>query len=169
MQTNIKNIKVAIDNILFQLQDCILTINKSDYTKPIVCLSNVTIGSHIRHIIELFIELENGYENGIVNYDKRKRDYNIETNKELALQQLVNISSTINKADKSLTLVSSFSEDVLIETATNYARELVYNLEHTVHHMALIRVGLQEISAINLPPEFGVAASTTKHKKLCAQ
>ena len=169
MQKNIANLKIAIDNIFFQLQQCLQELNNNDFTKPIICLGNVTIGNHIRHIIELYIELEKGYENGIVNYDKRQRNYRIETDISFALEQLENISNGINRNDKSLLLVSSFNEDEMIETPTNYARELVYNLEHTVHHMALIRVGLFEISDIKLPTEFGVAASTIKHKQLCVQ
>jgi len=52
---------------------------------------------------------------------------------------------------------------------SNYYRELAYNLEHTIHHMALIRVGVNEVSSIELPVEFGVAYSTVKYRKQCAQ
>jgi hypothetical protein len=52
---------------------------------------------------------------------------------------------------------------------TNYYREIVYNLEHTIHHMALIRVGLKELASIELPENYGVASATVKHKKSCAQ
>ena len=56
------------------------------------------------------------------------------------------------------------SNDTIV-ISTNYFRELVYNLEHTVHHMALIRVGINEVSAVKVPEEFGVASSTIKYKR----
>jgi len=35
--------------------------------------------------------------------------------------------------------------------------------------MALIRVGLTELTEIVVPDNYGVAAATVKHKKSCAQ
>jgi hypothetical protein len=60
-------------------------------------------------------------------------------------------------------------EMVTVSIPTNYYREVAYNLEHTIHHMALIRVGVNEVSSIVLPDQFGVAYSTIKYKEQCAQ
>ena len=59
--------------------------------------------------------------------------------------------------------------DKPIRISTNFYREIAYNLEHTIHHMALIRVGISEVSNIRLPEDFGIATSTVKHRKQCAQ
>jgi hypothetical protein len=56
-----------------------------------------------------------------------------------------------------------------MDVSTNYYREVIYNLEHTIHHMALIRVGINELGNIDLPKDFGVAPSTIKYKQLCVQ
>jgi hypothetical protein len=45
----------------------------------------------------------------------------------------------------------------------------MYNLEHTIHHMALIRIGISEVSDIRLSENYGVASSTIKHLQSCAQ
>jgi hypothetical protein len=57
----------------------------------------------------------------------------------------------------------------VVAIPSNYYREIAYNLEHTIHHMALIRVGINEVSMIELPQDFGVAYSTIKYRQQCAQ
>lgn len=161
----------AVNNVFVQLAETITQLTPSQYIQPCTNLVNNTIGQHVRHIIELFQCLENGYPEDNVNYEKRKRDVNIETNKDLALELLQTIYTNINRADKPLTLFASYDEHSAepIAIPTNYYREIAYNLEHTIHHMALIRVGINEVSDIKLPEDFGVASSTVKHRKQCAQ
>jgi uncharacterized damage-inducible protein DinB len=158
-------------NLLQQLQQALLPISKEQYTQPSSILFGATIGQHIRHIIELFIELNSGYETGLVNYDKRKRDYIIETEKQVAINYLQEIANTLQKPNKALQLTSDYNEvDGNNNTiTTNYFRELLYNIEHTVHHMALIRIGIFNVANIALPEHFGLAASTIKYKLQCAQ
>jgi hypothetical protein len=164
LQQSIKNAFVQISQSLEQLSG-------EQYSQPSTILSGATIGQHVRHVIELFICLQNGYSTGIVNYEKRKRDYNIETDKELAASLLQSIYLTLDKKNKDLVLEAAYDDSATatITLPTNYFREIVYNLEHTVHHMALIRVGITEVSNIQLPNGFGLASSTIKYRQACAQ
>lgn len=157
----------AVKNVFVQLSETIRQLTPSQYAQHCGNLGNNSIGQHVRHIIELFQCLEAGYPDNSVNYEKRKRDANIETNKEVALQLLQDIHDNLNKPDKELILYASYDEhsDEPVSIPTNYYREIAYNLEHTIHHMALIRVGILEISDIRLPEEFGVASSTVKHRR----
>ena len=125
----------------------------------------------MRHIIELFEELFRGYETGTVNYDNRKRDYVLETNRSVATQRLEDINTLAVRNNLPLCLSGKYSveDEQPFEVVTNYYRELLYNLEHTIHQMALISVAIEQVSGIELPKEFGVAASTLKHQKACAQ
>ncbi|MBO9201628.1 MULTISPECIES: hypothetical protein [Niastella] len=161
----------AVNTIFVQLADSLSQLSQPQYSQSCSTLFNNTIGQHVRHIIELFQCLENGYESGTVNYEKRKRDTLLETDKGLAGTLLLEIHRGLNKPNKTLTLEASYDEHVTESIAidTNYFREIAYNLEHTIHHMALIRVGITEITNIHLPDNFGVASSTIKYRNQCAQ
>ncbi len=160
-------IQNAIQNVFVQLSDSLQRLSNDEYTHQSPTLFNATIGQHVRHIIELFICLENGYEKCIINYENRKRDYTIESNKQVAIELLQQIPANLRRHDKNLLLEATYDEQSkdTILISTNYFRELVYNLEHTIHHMALIRVGINEVTSITVPDGFGVAASTIKYKR----
>jgi hypothetical protein len=161
----------AVNNVFVQLSATLDQLSQEQYVQPCQTLLNATIGQHLRHIIELFQCLENGYDEGLVNYEKRKRDVTIETRKDLASTLLSEIHRGLDRPNKVLDLEACYEEDAEnpIIIATNFYREIAYNLEHTIHHMALIRVGISEVADISLPAEFGIASSTIKYRKECAQ
>lgn len=164
-------LKEPLQNIFVQLSESLNQLNDTEYTQQSRILFNATIGQHTRHIIELFLCLEKGYGEGVVNYEKRKRDHRIETDRKLAIQLLKDIYHRIDRPNTELALeMEDFEVSVTtVSIPTNYYREIAYNLEHTIHHMALIRVGINEVSSLVLPDDFGVAFSTIKYRKECAQ
>jgi hypothetical protein len=164
-------LKQPIQNVFVQLSETLNQLSNDEYVQPSKILFNASIGQHVRHIIELFLCLEKGYESGVVNYEKRKRDYQIETNKNLAIQLLKDIYHRLERPNADLVMEAEDYENTAgaVMIPSNYYREIAYNLEHTIHHMALIRVGINEVSRIELPQEFGVAYSTIKYRQQCAQ
>lgn len=160
-----------IQHVFIQLSETLNQLSNEEYSRSSNILMKATIGQHVRHIIELFQCLENGYDTGLVNYEKRKRDYKIETDKQLAIELLKEIYRNIEKPNKAITLeAEDYCDEIqVVSIPSNYYRELAYNLEHTIHHMALIRVGVNEVSSVVLPEEFGVAYSTIKYRQQCAQ
>jgi transcriptional regulator of heat shock response len=159
-----------VNELLLQLKELLLALSNQEYTKAIPVLSEASIGAHTRHVIELFQALFSGYEVGNVNYEARKRDYLIESNQHIAIEKLDELNSLLEKPDKSLQLISEYGIDNQVIVATNYYRELIYNIEHAVHHMALIRVAIITETNIFLPNSFGVASSTLKFRESkCAQ
>jgi hypothetical protein len=164
-------LKKPIEDVFIQLSDVLNKLTDEEYTQQSKILFSATIGQHVRHVIELFQCLQNGYDEGVVNYEKRKRDYRIETDREFAAMLLRRIFGSLDKPNKRIVLEAEDYNETM-ETVTipsNYYREITYNLEHTIHHMALIRVGINEVSSIMLPDEFGVAYSTIKFRQQCAQ
>jgi len=169
MNSQQSHLQQAVKSVFTQIEVVLHDLHPAQYSMPSSTLFNATIGQHVRHIIELFVELEKGYGSGTVNYEKRKRDYRIETDKDLAIDLLTGISNTIERQDRLLVLEAGFNGDTdeLITIDSNYFRELAYNLEHTIHHMALIRVGINELSSVTIDERFGIASSTIKHRNSC--
>lgn len=166
------NFKIILEPVLLQLANAISNVSEKEYEQKSVRLNGSTIGGHTRHVIEIFQCLLQGYETGIVNYEHRKRDRLIETNKNYAATLLYDVVTKIELPNKNLLLEGFYSTETDMNTSsmqTNFFRELVYNLEHCIHHMALIRVGVNEICTIELPTDFGVAPSTIQYRNLCAQ
>lgn len=156
--------------ILDQLAEFVQHIKPADFTQPVGTLSHSTIGQHLRHTLEFFICFEKGIEQGVINYDKRAHDKLIESDKYLALAAIQRIQEFVQQQPKDKLLIlevgydMSFNDFVTIET--NFMRELVYNIEHAVHHMAIMKIGIKEVAPyIQLPFDFGVAASTIRHKE----
>ncbi len=164
-------LKEACRDILEQLNTIISQIKNEDYGKPVSTLNNSTIGQHIRHTLEFFTCLINNYETGIVNYDNRDHDKTIENDKEVAELVIQRIHDFIDQVDKNKTLTLHANYDLNnteeIAIQTNLERELAYNIEHAIHHMAIIKIGVNAIAPyIQLPKHFGIATSTLKFKEL---
>ena len=158
----------ALYKTLKELSDLVSQLSDDDYSLPCHDLSNASIGEHTRHIIEMFQCLENQYESGIINYDHRKRNYQIQTNTIVANESINTIINQVDKPNKNLQLQQIVDgEELLIES--NYQRELLYNLEHCIHHQAMIKVAIIQSSLIAIDENFGVARSTIEYKKQCAQ
>jgi len=134
-------------------------------------LSDNSIGQHMRHTLEFFICLVNGRPHGQVNYDERERDIFLESNTLEALSIINSLKESIAQitANQPLILVRQAydeSNQATEEVETNLYRELIYNIEHAVHHMALMKVGLSEIKPqLKLPKDFGIASSTMRYRQ----
>lgn len=161
----------AIKDSLNQLVVLLSHLNQQQYTAASPSLSGATIGEHMRHIIELYQCLLEGYSSGIVCYDRRKRDVLIETDQQFAKEKITEIVASFESVNKEMTHTSVIPDEngAVLNIPSNYYRELLYNLEHSIHHMALIRVGLKDLSAEFVPANFGVAPSTMQFRNQCAQ
>jgi uncharacterized damage-inducible protein DinB len=159
----------ACGHILRQLNDVIRQVDDRDFARPSVALSHSSIGQHLRHTLEFFFCLESGVATGIVNYDKRAHDVLIENDKAFALNALQRIHEFIQhqKTDKALLLEVGYDRhsEQTVSIRTNYFRELTYNIEHAVHHMAIMKIGIREVAPyVTVPHDFGVAVSTLRHQ-----
>lgn len=158
----------AIYKTLNELSGLLSQLSDDDYCSPCQDLSNASIGEHTRHIIEMFQCLLNQYEIGLLNYDHRKRDELIQTQTAFAKNSIDAILARVDKPNKTLQLQQIVDGEVLL-IDSNYQRELLYNLEHCIHHQALIKVAILQLNTIKVDENFGVARSTIEYRKQCAQ
>ena len=166
---NMSQLTQAGNIILDQLRDAITQLTDDEFTHPSLTLSGSSIGQHLRHTLEFFICLEQGCNQGVINYDKRSRDRLMETDKGIALLAIDQIRRFITgrTEDKPLLMEVGYdmNSDENVSVRTNYFRELTYNIEHAVHHMAIMKIGIREIAPhVAISSDFGVAASTLRYR-----
>lgn len=155
-------------NVLLQLFDSINTLEYDQYNCQIPLLGNATIGQHSRHIIELFQQLTNHYESGMVDYDKRIRDQKIETDIIYASECIAVVISQLVKPNKKIEVSSIYNHQVS-NIQSSYLRELLYNIEHCIHHQAIIKIGFKVLEIDLNDPTFGYAKSTLIYQKQSGQ
>lgn len=166
------------EQILKQLVQLIDQLDEQNYSMSLRTLSGSSVGGHVRHIVEFYECLLRGIETGTVNYDKRSRNKVIETDPSFTVQILNDMIMRFNRMrfDKSLRLVMNLSsDDTFSDIKTTFYRELAYNIEHAIHHMAIIKIAVIScFPEVKVDDNFGVAYSTInyqlkKKETVCAQ
>ncbi len=164
------SINKSAHQILDQLDFVLDQLSEDAFSRPLDVLSQASIGQHVRHTLEFFICLMDAKNNGVINYDNRKHDQLIETDSTLAKSVIKSIRDFLNKeqSDFGLKLEADYQVDGsdTITINSNFHRELAYNIEHAIHHMALIKIGIKhQYPEVELPAHFGVASSTVRFQK----
>lgn len=160
---------------LHQLQHLVGQFNDHQLARPLEVLNGASIGMHVRHILEFYQCLFEAVTHRDLNYDRRKRDKDMETQTESCLECISFLKKQIDRYqdDFSMQLHADYAVTdggTPVNVTTTYFRELLYNVEHTVHHLAIIKIGMQALGdAFEIGDDFGVAASTMRNNKLCAQ
>ena len=146
-----------MDDILHQLTD-------AELSEPRPVLFNSSIGGHLRHILEFYEELLVNRSTGSFSYDRRKRDPLISSEVIAARACVARNISLLNdlSEDADLLVVSELPDTERTSTQrTTLMRELAYLADHGVHHLAMVRIALQQcLPHISFPEHLGVAAST---------
>lgn len=154
-------------NLLSEIQILLSQLSDEDYSKDLAVLNENSVGKHVRHILDLFDCLIESNDSGILSYDSRKRCSETETNINFALEKIKNIISELENLDiQKKVILEQKLHNSFCEINSTIERELLYNIEHCVHHLAIIRIGIENnFDYIKLPENFGVAHSTISHRE----
>lgn len=155
--------------VIEQGEQFLQTVSASSYNKVLTPYFNSSSGEHMRHILDHFISLMNGYKSGLVDYDLRNRKSNIESDHHKALLQLTELKQWIltldvNTLGDALTIKTEVSvfekKPALLESSL--ARELIFVTSHAVHHFSIISIAMQ-LQDISIDESFGIAPATATY------
>jgi hypothetical protein len=128
------------------------------------------IGAHLRHVIEHYEALLQPKEPGVVDYDQRPRDRELQINPSVALRRLRALLRRLNDctgADIDVPVQvrgrGGFAADFGFAVGSSVARELVFVASHAIHHYALLKPHCMQ-HRIPVSAEFGRAPSTLAHE-----
>lgn len=152
---------------LNEIKSALEQLNDDQFAQPVDVLSMASIGQHVRHVVEFYQCLINGWEQGCINYDQRKRNHSIESEVSKAISAIEELKHGLGQLPENCALKlegdTGVKQAQLFSIETNLQRELAYNLEHAIHHQALIKIGLHALRCESvLKAGFGVAPSTLR-------
>lgn len=148
------------------LKDSLAQIDDLQFSTPLESFDGATIGQHTRHVVEHFQSLIYAQQTRYINYDDRKRSLILETSIEQCCAALDQIKINIVSSDFEIEV----NQDFIKESASgvinsSYYREVLYNIDHLVHHQALLKIGfLQLLPHMHISEHYGYADATIKHK-----
>lgn len=125
-----------------------------------------SIGAHVRHCLDhVYAVLDP--TGGVVSYDHRRRQTALEENRHLAVAALRAAADRLDGLgprlpDTAVRLEAQVDRDGgSVQVTSSMARELVFVLQHTIHHQALVALMLAE-RGVPVPHLFGYAPSTPR-------
>lgn len=157
---------------LMETDSLLKMIPPTAYTHPCPILSGGTIGQHVRHILEFYQCLANADD--ILCYELRSRSLEVE--KDLSAARSLT-SQLLAILPRKLTCTDQGKDRLKLSTnglqnpsditwlSSTFERELIFCIEHSIHHKALIKVGLKSIGMEHLVSDtYGVSPATIAHR-----
>ncbi len=154
--------------MITQILQLLGQLDNATLLKPLEIFGGSTLGQHFRHIFDFYQCLLKGTVEGEIDYTSRERNPSIESDVVSASEAFVALLPAIASFEDDLQLIiwGDFSSDpasVRPQLTSTFGRELMYAYDHAVHHLAMIKVGLQTgFPQIEINRNIGVAPSTIK-------
>jgi hypothetical protein len=155
--------------IVSQAVDLLDGIGLQEYQQKLPPHFPSCIGSHMRHIVDHFFALIDGYSCGHIDYNVRHRNNHIEQFPGAAIEAFERISKWLaqvpnQELDTALTVTSEIDVSRPLSTtcSSTLERELMFVSSHAIHHYALIRI-MCSMQNRQVPKLFGYAPCTVSH------
>ncbi len=152
--------------LLEQAATLVYGLDDTEYRQTMQGYGSGSIGEHLRHILDHYHALLMCHE-GVINYDHRRRDNPIASDKNLALVEIKRILSLLpSLSEQAVRVRAEVSPHALHveEVGSTMRRELLFVTSHAVHHFVLIAI-LLRLQGMSVPPDFGVAPATLTYQR----
>ena len=156
--------------ILRQGEALLHVLDDEIYRRKIPAVFTSAMGGHYRHCLDHFQCLLDGVAEGEVNYDDRRRDARIESDRQFALAETRRLKEACAKIPPAalelpINVYSkvNYEEEAGLVTASSFGRELMYAVAHAIHHYALLAV-MCGLLKVRVPYGFGIAPSTLQYQ-----
>jgi hypothetical protein len=162
--------KSGIIEIGNQIISVIEKLDNQAYQQPLEIFNGSTLGQHFRHILEFFENLSKAESQSIIDYAKRDRDPQLESDKDLAIMVLKNAIHKLALMDESINLsakgdyygVNPVDRPIL---PSSVGREMMFIYDHAIHHLAIIKIGIKSgFPHIAINENTGMAPSTIRFR-----
>lgn len=158
----------AMDEVLAQGEALLAGLSDAQYRES--AETGASIGAHYRHSLEHFKILLEAAGGGTVDYDRRARDPQLETERLTALR----VTHEFRQAARFLATLPpdrpiearykiSYAGTGACSAVSTLGREIMYAVSHAIHHYALIALTCGQ-RRVAVPAHFGVAPSTLAHR-----
>jgi uncharacterized damage-inducible protein DinB len=161
--TTISTASAALGRSLCQLADLLEGTSDDTYVRRPGEVSGA-IGAHVRHVLDHVKVLADRPAHRCLTYDHRERDTAIEHDRRRgidALRDAAEAARVMERQDDGPILLEAVVEhgQPPVAVETSLAREVVFALQHTIHHQAIIALLLHH-DGVATPSRFGYAPAT---------
>lgn len=153
-------------NILEQAKSYLRSVTCEQYREVVSPLFISSAGQHMRHILDHYVSIMDALDSGVVDYDKRRRGAPVESDIDLALQQIAEIETflcslrpALLEQKIKLSTEVSVDEKLVKVVESSLIREIVFVGSHAIHHFAMIEQ-ISKAQKISTPKQFGIAPAT---------
>lgn len=132
-----------------------------------------SVGPHLRHCIDHFRLLIDGWPKGSVDYDARSRDARLERDPWAvrgAFRTIAGALASIRSGDllREVSVTQSTAPGrPPLASPSRLERELVFLSSHTIHHIAIMVLAAKAVG-VDIPSRLAVAYSTEAHRDALA-
>ncbi|HUC42449.1 MAG TPA: hypothetical protein VMR65_00295 [Candidatus Sulfotelmatobacter sp.] len=161
----------AVDGCLQACRRCVLVVEAAlAHDGPRSVRAWSAVAPHLRHCVEHFQLLLEGWSDGRVDYDARARNARLERDPAAMRAALEAIVTTLERIeerdlDRALAVTQSVASGRAPRSSPSCLdRELAFLSGHTIHHIAIMVLAAESAGAV-IPEHLAVAFSTEAHRE----